>query len=252
MKIIVRKLLLPCTKTQTMKWMLYVLLGLFLLPTYELEGQTRRRRSKLKYEIFEGMAVVGLNASQIDGDNFTGYNKTGWYGGIRGIANFSSTLSLNVELLYSQKGSKIPHEGRNNQLRERRDRMIALNYAEVPIILKYRLSEEVVAPYLDIGLTFSRLIDSKIEERTYQAPNSIFYKEIEEEFNGNDVNFTVGLGLSINRRIEVSLRYTYALGRFYTSPHPNDSDLFTPRSKQVRFLRNYHFSLLVAYKFSNF
>ena len=41
-----------------------------------------------------------MNLTQIDGDYFTGFDKVGWYGGIRGIVNLNYRTSINMELLF--------------------------------------------------------------------------------------------------------------------------------------------------------
>ncbi|MDX2248616.1 MAG: outer membrane beta-barrel protein [Bacteroidia bacterium] len=85
---------------------------------------------------FSGGLVLGINASQIDGDNFKGYHKRG--GTLGGYVNyrFSKTFSVQPEILFEQLGS-----------RSRDDRFTVLggtavdlkiNSLNIPLILMFR------------------------------------------------------------------------------------------------------------------
>ena len=49
---------------------------------------------------FQGGVVVGLSASQIDGDLMAGYDKLGLIGGIRTVARLKERSDLSVEFLF--------------------------------------------------------------------------------------------------------------------------------------------------------
>ena len=50
--------------------------------------------------------VAGLNASQIDGDDLAGFDKVGLTGGIKTTMEFESVWRMNMEFLYSERGSR--------------------------------------------------------------------------------------------------------------------------------------------------
>ena len=54
---------------------------------------------------FKGSAVFGLNFSQIDGDQLAGFSKLGWTGGFKLAYPLRKNSDLNIEMLYSQRGS---------------------------------------------------------------------------------------------------------------------------------------------------
>ena len=76
--------------------------------------------------------------SQIDGDNFVGYDLIGLYAGLRGSMRLGEKMQMRVELLYSQKGSKF--ESTEGAKQGEKDRHIKLNYAEIPILFAYRIN----------------------------------------------------------------------------------------------------------------
>ena len=105
-----------------------ILIGLLLFGFNEIQGQSRSEK-----ESTFGLSILGgMNLSQIDGDNFRGYDNIGLYAGLRGSMKFSSTMQMRVELLYSQKGSKF--QSRKGANEGTKDRHIKLNYAEIPIL----------------------------------------------------------------------------------------------------------------------
>ena len=56
--------------------------------------------------LFKGLIHVGLNACQIDGDSYAGYNYAGFDGGIGVMVRFHKYVSVSMELAYSMKGAK--------------------------------------------------------------------------------------------------------------------------------------------------
>ena len=86
-----------------------------------------------------------------------------------------------MELLFSQKGSKIPHGVfiTNNEVR---DRTIQLNYAEVPIVFKLILTPLKNSSFIEFGGSFSRLINTNIQEKDPSRIRGTIYQEIESDF----------------------------------------------------------------------
>jgi len=60
---------------------------------------------KTRPQNFEGGVLLGLTASQIDGDNYRGYNKVGLQGGGWVRRMFTYTVGGQMELRYVQKGA---------------------------------------------------------------------------------------------------------------------------------------------------
>lgn len=225
-----------------MKWCSILLLCCFCM---SLNAQSRKRK---KMQIFEGGVLFGMNISQMDGDYFTGFNKTGLYGGLRGIVNITPRISFNMELLYSQKGSKIPHGIRVTRTNEENDRIVELNYAEVPLLFRFYLTPENVSPFIEVGSSFSKLLKTNITERPKELIDGTVYEEIVDDFNPFDFNAVVGLGFNIKQKIGITFRYNYGVVKFY------DNDTFirpgplSALTKEVEFLRNYYVSLILSYK----
>ncbi len=100
---------------------------------------------------FRAHAVLGLNATQIDGDGLWGYNQAGILGGVKVALPLSDAISLQAGMLYSSKGS------RNGEY-EPGFTIIRLSYLELPIELQVYLVNKV---YLFGGLSPNYLINAR-------------------------------------------------------------------------------------------
>ncbi len=80
-----------------------------------------------------GGVIFGINASQIDGDDYAGYHKVGLNLGFYGSIPVSKVFFFSTEILYSQKGSKSPtYEGLPLEYQ------INLQYAEIPVLFHFQ------------------------------------------------------------------------------------------------------------------
>src|SRR5438132_954255 len=82
---------------------------------------------------FSAALTGGLNAAQIDGDDLAGFDKVGISAGLKAIILFDSPLSLNMEFLYNEKGSRpdIFNPGYDPDIN------ITLKYADLPVYIAY-------------------------------------------------------------------------------------------------------------------
>jgi hypothetical protein len=84
-----------------------------------LSGQAQR---------FKGGAHIGLLATQVDGDEWSGYKKPGLFIGVFGNLPFEEKkIKLQLEINYAQKGSRNPSSA---SFRYR----IALHQIEIPVL----------------------------------------------------------------------------------------------------------------------
>ena len=87
---------------------------------------------------FEGGVIGGLNASQVDGDNYSGYHKPGIAFGGFVQTNLSRSVYAAMELKFMQKGSRnIDSLATDGQIKY----IMRLNYIDLPVYLGIRTSE---------------------------------------------------------------------------------------------------------------
>lgn len=222
-------------------------LTLSLIFTINIEAQTKRKRTISDSERFSAGLVLGMNNAQIDGDYFTGFDKRGITGGLRGITRLTPRLDFNIEMLYSKKGSKIFQKRALTSARQKKDRIIDLTYIDVPIFFKYLLSNKENIWHIEIGGIYGRLIRSKITENITDSNREFSYLTVEKDFNKDDISGMFGFGYTYKNGIALNLRYVIGVSKFY-----NNSEYFLPEfgsliNEPVQFLRNYHYTINISY-----
>lgn len=160
---------------------------------------------------FKAAAIVGMNASQIDGDNLYGFKKLGLQAGGRLSYQNSKVVDFALEMLYSQRGSSV------NYFNNAPEDKIDLRYLELPLILSLRDWYIEDGKYYKVraegGLSYGYLFG-------VQTPG---YPE--EYFRRHDVSWLLAAGVQLNRWAGFSLRYTSSLGKMYKDPLSGSSIL---------------------------
>ena len=104
----------------------------------------------------------GVCASQVDGDRLVGFDKAGVIGGLFVNRDLSKSFTLQMEMVYIQKGSRKPTDINNSFY------LLRVNYVEVPLILQWHLTPKFS---LAAGPSFATLVGSH-EENEYGVFNS--------------------------------------------------------------------------------
>lgn len=205
-----------------------------------------QRQKKIDKNIFSFGIMGGLNSTQLDGDLFVGFDKIGLTGGIKSYTYFSDRVSLVVEILYTQKGSNIPH---GNILFQNsvNDRKIELNYVDIPLLLKITPVPDKSNFYLETGPVISRLINHKITEKDPSQISGTVYNELTDDFSSLEYNLLMGVGVDY-KRADLGFRYSFGLSKLYENPNPEDPATTAPENKEVQFLRNYQMGIVLSIK----
>ncbi len=107
------------------------------------------------FRVFEGGVAAGVNFSQVDGDNYAGFNKIGLNAGPLVHINFNANWSLSLEIDYSQKGSKTKPDPNNYNTF-----IMQLHYVEVPALINYNDKNRLI---FQAGAAYGRLFYSYAE-----------------------------------------------------------------------------------------
>ena len=149
---------------------------------------------------FEGGVIVGLNASQVDGDNYSGYHKPGVALGGYVQTELSRTIYAGMELKLMQKGSRnIDSLATDGQIKS----IMRLNYVDLPVYLGIRTSEKIS---LLVGLSSGYMI-SGTEYNDYGKLPEQDQKPLSEF----DLQGLLGFRVQITRRLFVDLRGAYSV-----------------------------------------
>ena len=104
---------------------------------------------------FKGGFILGLSTSQVSGDDLAGFNKAGLVFG--GFTNriLSNRNSLQLEIVYIQKGSRNP-DIINEESENYNKPYINLSYIEIPILLKLNYNNTLE---YEFGIQWAQLIN---------------------------------------------------------------------------------------------
>jgi hypothetical protein len=173
--------------------------------------------------------VLGLNASQIDGDNSFGYNKLGLTGGLKGRIFLRDPLELQTGILYSRQGSRSVFLSRNPW-----DLHIDLHYVQVPLEVHFKdwLQEKGYhAFHYFAGLNYGRLVYLSVRDGGFGVPDS--------GYTQNDISWFLGAQYQISKPLGIALRYTRSFNLLY------DRDRVA--GSQYRSMLGYFLSLQLVY-----
>lgn len=174
------------------------------------EEETVKRPKDLsylkEYKLFEGGFVFGMNASQVDGDTYSGYNKAGIHAGGVVCVHFNQTIGVSLELLYSQKGSRGAHVEESPYIGTFFDKYyLNLNYVQMPLVLHVKFNPKME---MEGGISYSRLVNSweyaESDQPWYVDPNQTW-------FDKTDICYLVGFSYRLSRHWYGNVRYEYSL-----------------------------------------
>ena len=147
---------------------------------------------------FDAGFQVGLNTSQITGDDLVGYNKPGITAGIWVKRQFANPkLSAWMEISYLPKGSKKnlrPSDSIPSLYK------LHLNYIEVPLTVNYRLIPKLS---LETGLSCGIYI-SNTEEDEFGDLSGIYSPR--EQFARTDISFNAGANWHLSEKWMFNVR----------------------------------------------
>lgn len=151
-----------------------------------------------KSQDFKTGFSLGVNTSQISGDNLSGFRQFGFYLGGFAKYELDKDKSLQFEIIFTQKGSRKladPEEGDFTFYNLR------VNYAEVPLLYRFGVHENIV---LEVGPYVSALLSFNEEDE-----NGTFTDL--REFNRVDVGALFGVSYYFTERLDVNVRFTNSL-----------------------------------------
>lgn len=135
---------------------LIVSLCLFFSPAASLWGQT-----------FQASALVGMNLSQIDGDDLIGFNLIGANAGLRVVAVLNDRWRIGPEILFSQQGARLA----KSDIFANNFSEINFNTLEVPLMVYFKdwrfTAEAGVAYQRLISYSAAALDGADITETTF-------------------------------------------------------------------------------------
>lgn len=229
--------------TTSLKLIPLFCLFLFVLPQH---ADAQRRGKQIKQR-FRASLLAGFNLSQMDGDNYNGFDKFNPQFGIGGTAVINRQSEIGIELLYHSKGARTESDPR--RVINTKDRSVDLSYVEVPIYFRHNRRETFPTVYFEGGGAFARLIDVKIDEPAV-VQDGLILSGLESDLQANELSLLLGIGYQFTEHIGARFRYSFALTRVYsTADLSEEAALQIEQERGVMQLRNYYISIAAFYRF---
>ena len=170
---------------------------------------------------FAGGIFAGMNLTQIDGDFQQGYNKRMFGGGIRAAMILTKNFDIGTELMYNGKGAKPSDADKSSRTP---NFYMTMHYAEAALMANFHFGqneEEYNDKTFQIGLSYGRLLNSKVEILKLSLRDTIASKQfLQENLKSSDVNFVVGFSYRFTPKIGISMRHSYSLTPFFENNTP--------------------------------
>lgn len=189
---------------------LYTSIILFscLLFSVQMDAQEQR---------FKAQVIVGFNMAQLDGDRSAGYNKLGFVGGLSGVILLKEKMYVNIELLYSQRGSRSSLVPDNSIVPFK----ISTDFIEIPILFNYKDWKSDDGEYYKLhfhgGFSYGRLIRTAVEDDSPVSDLS----QAADYFNKNDISFMLGATFYTGPHLAFTFRWSRSLGVLYFNDSTN-------------------------------
>ena len=163
-------------------------------------------RPEVQSRTFFSGIVAGINASQVDGDYYSGFHKAGLNAGVLSYVKLNPNFLLSIEILYSMKGARdvslrynaavgtAPEEYRLN-----------LNYVEIPLMLHINAGYGI---HLGAGLSYSRLLSSTESFTTGSGPVNL--NTDANTFRSSDLDYLVSVQYQLYKGLFARARYQYS------------------------------------------
>lgn len=153
-------------------------------------------------QTFSGAFTIGLSGCQIDGDTQGGYHKPGIRTGFTVSAPATSPIAVESGILFSSKGAIKKTQGYT-------EFKTSLNYAELPLIIKYHFLPKFGA---ELGISYNRIISSKIiEANGAEQKNPSFLKKY-------DIDGVAGFRYYLSPKFELSATFEYSITKITNDP----------------------------------
>jgi hypothetical protein len=153
----------------------------------------------------------GIAATQVSGDNYGGFDKAGIIAG--GLVNrkFSPKFSIQLELMYIQKGSRHIDSLSFYQMK--------LSYAEIPLMFRYHQSDRLIA---EAGISYGRLLAFMEEDATAALTDRI-------PFYPYEVSIMGGFNFALYKKLWMDWRFSTSI--LPIRPHPGGATYYLNRGQ---------------------
>ena len=149
---------------------------------------------------FEGGALAGFNASQVEGDYFKGFNKPGVLAGFFVQTDIAPAIFAAMEIKYSQKGSRKRIKPKDP---EPEVYIMRLGYMDVPLYLGFRTN--------DIGAVVAGVSAGYLIHAAEYDEYGPFPEQDSHPFKSLDLQPFLGFQFDMLEQVKIDLRFALSV-----------------------------------------
>ena len=176
--------------------------------------------NSLMGQIIKGEAILGLNLTQVEGDEVYGFKKFGVNIGAGVLIPFHNNWDVSMEVTFNQKGAT--QRDKYNETDTLGNILtgaykLRLNYVEVPLLIHYTDKE-----FISIGAGFSwgRLVGVQEWEHGKQVKSTTLASGV---YNKNDFSYIIDARVRIVGPLKFGVRYQNSMVKIRTREFDNSS-----------------------------
>jgi opacity protein-like surface antigen len=147
---------------------------------------------------FNGGLILGLSASQVDGDSYAGFNKVGLQGGVFVNTSLSPKTGVQMEIKYVGRGARKQTTDDDPEIYK-----LTLHYIDIPVLFQYEAQKKII---LEAGVVPGYLFAAGGEDDGGKLD-----KDYLVDFKKVDLDWLLGLRYRFNENISAGIRYSYSL-----------------------------------------
>ncbi|MFC2087898.1 porin family protein [Bacteroidota bacterium] len=166
---------------------LIILITGLLILSIQVDGQT-----------FKGGISGGFTTTQIDGDNWGGFNKLGLHAGGYVFTELNKYLKAQFEIRYVGKGATSGFNIQNSTFA-----VNSLNYIEFPVSLNVLYGDKYI---IEAGIYEGFLLYRYVYDES-----GVLNANDNDEYKRLDTGLFGGLGYKISEKLDFRVRYSYSL-----------------------------------------
>ena len=181
--------------------------------------------STLVGQIIKGEALLGLNLTQVEGDEVHGFKKVGLNIGAGVLIPFNKNWDVSMEVTFNQKGATqkdqyIETDSLGNITTGAYK--LRLNYVEVPVLIQYTDKEFIT---IGAGFSWGRLVGVQEWEHGKRVESTSLNSGV---YNKNDFCYIIDARIRIIGPLKFGVRYQNSMVKSRTREFENsNSDSWT-------------------------
>lgn len=159
---------------------------------------------------FNGGVLLGLTASQVDGDSYAGFDKVGLQGGVFVNTFFSRYAGVQMEIKYTGRGARKKTTEEDPVVYK-----LSLHYIDIPVMMLFEMKKKFIA---EAGFVTGYLFTAGGKDSGGKIG-----KDYLVDFNKVDLDWLLGMRYKVNDKLSAGIRYAYSLFSITDIPHDNPS-----------------------------